>query len=94
MNSGAGAGKFSLAGLFLPAGLLFGWVGWRFRKRNSVLFAAILALFLSGTLMVTGCGASFSQMKVAPGTYTIQVTGVGSNSNITHYQNVTLTITK
>jgi hypothetical protein len=33
-------------------------------------------------------------MKVAPGTYTIQVTGVGANSNITHYQNITLTITK
>jgi hypothetical protein len=94
MNSGTRAGRFSLAGLFLPAGLLFGWVGWRFRKRNSILFTAILALFLSGTLMVTGCGASFSQMKVAPGTYTIQVTGVGSNSNITHYQNITLTITK
>jgi large repetitive protein len=94
MNSGSAAGRFSLAGLFLPAGLLFGWVGWRFRKRNGILFAAILALFLSGTLMVTGCGGSFSQMSVAPGTYTIQITGVGSNSNITHYQNITLTITK
>jgi hypothetical protein len=94
INSGSAGGRFSLAGLFLPAGLLFGWVGWRFRKRNGVLFAAILALFLSGTLMVTGCGASFSQMSVAPGTYTIQITGVGSNSNITHYQNITLTITK
>ena len=94
MNSGSAGGRFSLAGLFLPAGLLFGWVGWRFRKRNGILFAAILALFLSGTLMVTGCGASFSQMSVAPGTYTIQITGVGSNSNITHYQNITLTITK
>ena len=94
MNSRPVGSRFSLAGLFLPAGLLFGWVGWRFRKRNGILFAAILALFLSGTLMVTGCGASFSQMSVAPGTYTIQITGVGSNSNITHYQNITLTITK
>jgi large repetitive protein len=94
MNSGSSVRRFSLAGLFLPAGLLFGWVGSRFRKRNGILFAAILALFLSGTLMVTGCGASFSQMSVAPGTYTIQITGVGSNSNITHYQNITLTITK
>jgi hypothetical protein len=93
-NSGPAESRFSLAGLFLPAGLLFGWVGWRFRKRNGILFAAILALFLSGTLMATGCGASFSQMSAHPGTYTIQITGVGSNSNITHYQNITLTITK
>ena len=46
MNSGRGRKRFSLAGLFLPAGLLFGWVGWKFRKRNGILFAAILALFL------------------------------------------------
>jgi hypothetical protein len=43
-------------------------------------------------MLVTGC-SGFSQSTAAPGTYVIQVTGVGVNSNITHYQNVTLTIT-
>jgi hypothetical protein len=36
---------------------------------------------------------SSSAMAAAPGTYVIQVTGVGSQSNISHYQNVSLTIT-
>ncbi len=84
---------FSLASLFLPTGLLFGWISWRFRKRNALVFSAMLALILSGALLVTGCG-SFSQHSAAPGTYTIQITGVGSNSNITHFQDITLTITK
>jgi large repetitive protein len=93
MNSPRGPAGFSLAGLFLPAGLLFGWIGWRFRKRNAIVFGVMLILCLSGALMVTGCGA-FTQKSAAPGTYIIQVTGVGTSSNITHYQNITLTITK
>ncbi len=93
MNSRSDKGGFSLAGLFLPAGLIFGLIGWRFRKRNAAVFAALMALFLSGAVLVTGCGG-FSQQSAKPGTYTIQVTGVGSNSNISHYQNITLTITK
>jgi large repetitive protein len=84
---------FSLASLFLPAGLFFGWVSWRFRKRNALVFGAFLALFLSGAMLVTGCG-SFTEHSAVPGTYTIQITGVGSNSNITHFQAITLTITK
>jgi sugar lactone lactonase YvrE len=94
MNSASGRGGLSLAGLFLPAGLLFGWIGWRFRKRNAAFFAAALALMLSGAMLVTGCATGFSQRTAAPGTYTIQVNAVGSKSNITHYQNITLTITK
>jgi hypothetical protein len=43
-------------------------------------------------MLVSGC-SGFSQSSAAPGTYVIQVTGVGANSDITHYQNVTLTIT-
>jgi sugar lactone lactonase YvrE len=93
MNSRPGSRGLNLAGLFLPASLFFGWIFWRFRRRHVVLFVAALALFLSGAFLVTGCGG-YSQVTAAPGTYVIQVTGVGVNSNITHYQNVTLTITK
>jgi len=93
MKSGSGKGGFSLAGLFLPAGLFLGWIGWRFRKRNAVFFAVALAVCLSGALAVTGCGG-FTQQSATPGTYTLQVTGVGANSNVTHSQNITVTITK
>jgi LPXTG-motif cell wall-anchored protein len=93
MNTGAGGNGFSLAGLFFPAGLMFGWIGWRFRKKNSVVFGAVLAVLFSGMMMMTGCGG-FSQKSATPGTYSIQITGIGSSSNISHYQTVTLTITK
>jgi sugar lactone lactonase YvrE len=93
VNAASRRGGFSLAGLFVPAGLMLGWIGWRFRKRNAAIFTALLVLALSSAMLVTGCGA-FSQKSAVPGTYTIQVTGVGTNSNITHYQTITLTITK
>jgi sugar lactone lactonase YvrE len=93
MNSSARAG-LSLAGLFLPAGLFLGWVGWRFRKRSAIYFAALMAILLTGSLAVTGCSGGFTQNMAAPGSYTIQINAVGTNSNITHYQNVSLTITK
>jgi len=93
-NASTGKGGLALAALGWPAGLLFGFVLWRFRKRNGAVLAAMLALFLAGAMAVTGCGASFSQATAAPGTYTIQVGGIGTGSNISHYQNVTLTITK
>lgn len=94
MNTGAPPSRgFSLAGLFLPVSCLFGCIVWRLRKRNSIIFGALLIMSLSGALIATGCGG-FSQRSALPGTYTIQVNGVGSDSNITHYQNISLTITK
>jgi sugar lactone lactonase YvrE len=93
MNARPGSRGLSLAGLFLPVGLLFGSVLWRFRKRNAAFFGAVIVLLLSGAMFMTGC-SGMSLSTAAPGTYTIQVTGVGTNSNITHYQNITLTITK
>jgi hypothetical protein len=93
-SNGSTSRGLSLASLGWPASLIFGFVLWRFRKRNAAALVAMLALFLTGALAVTGCGASFSQATAAPGTYTIQVGGVGTASNISHYQNVTLTITK
>ncbi len=83
----------ALATLFWPASILFGLVFWRFRKRSAAALTAALLLFLAGAFAVTGCGG-FSQASAAPGTYTIQVGGVGTGSNVSHYQNLTLTITK
>jgi sugar lactone lactonase YvrE len=94
MNAQPGARGTWMAGLFLPLGIFFGWIVWRFRKRHAAVFALMLVLLLSGAAMlVTGC-SGFTQTSAAPGTYVIQVVGVGASSNITHYQNVTLTITK
>ena len=93
MKAAPRRGGFSLAGLFLPAGLLMGWIGWRFRKRNAALYTALMVVALCGAALVTGCGG-FSQKTAVPGTYTIQVTGVGTASNVSHYQTITLTITK
>jgi hypothetical protein len=67
---------------------------WRFRRRHAGVLSMLLVLVLSGAaLMATGCGG-FTQNTAAPGTYSFQVVGVGTNSNVTEFQNVTLTITK
>jgi sugar lactone lactonase YvrE len=93
MNARPGSRGVSLAGLFLPLSLLFGSLFWRFRRRYAKSMTAVLVLFLGvAALLVTGC-SGFTQSSAAPGTYVIQVTGTGANSNISHYQNVTLTIT-
>jgi hypothetical protein len=84
----------SLAGLFLPLSVLFGCIFWRFRRRYALAMTMSLVLLLgAATQFMTGC-SGFSQSSASPGTYVIQVTGVGANSSITRYENVTLTISK
>jgi hypothetical protein len=94
LNARPGAQSVSLAGLFLPLSVLFGIFFWRFRRRHAATMTAALVLLLGvAAMLVTGC-SGFSQSSATPGTYVIQVTGVGANSDITHYQDVTLTITQ
>ena len=82
-----------LAGVLLPFSLFFGWVFWRFRRRQTGLLTMVLVVVLSAAaLFATGC-SGFSMGSAAPGTYVIQVTGTGTNSNTIHYQDLTLTIT-
>ncbi len=94
MNEKRGARGMTLAGIFLPAALFFPFAFRRFRRRHGFVLTAALALFLSGTLLVSGCAGGFSQSSATPGTYVFQVTALGVNSNVAHYQPVTLTITK
>ena len=94
MNRGSGGRRVALAGLFLPLGLLFGWIFWRMRRRNaSVLTMALVLVLSAASLVAAGCN-SFSQSTAAPGTYVIQVTGTGVNSDVVHYQSLTLDITQ
>jgi hypothetical protein len=92
MNSRA-SGGVSMAGLFLPLSAFFGWLFWRLRKRSTGMLTLVLVLALSaGALLASGCsGVSSSTAK--PGTYVIQVTGTGTTSNVTQYQNISLIIT-
>lgn len=89
-----GGAKTLFAGLTLPLSLLFGCLFWRLRTRQSAVLTS-LALVLLGlaSMAITAC-SGFTQVSATPGTYVIQVTGTGNNSDIVHYQNVSITITK
>jgi hypothetical protein len=94
MNQQSAKRNVAMAGLLLPISLLMGWILWQFRRRHARVWSMVLILALSGAAMLaTGCGG-FTQSSAAPGTYTIQVVGVGATSDVTEYQNVTLTITQ
>jgi hypothetical protein len=100
MNVRAGNRRATLAGLAIrpilsvPLSVFFGLIFWRFRKRNRALFGALSILVLgSAAMLVNGC-SGFSQATATPGNYVIQVTATGTNSNVTHYRNVTLNITQ
>jgi hypothetical protein len=92
-NANPGGMGVSLAGIFLPVGAIFGLLVWRFRRRYKIVLTTVMIFILGGAAMlVSGC-SGLSQSSVTPGTYVIQVIGVGATSGITQYQNVTLTIT-
>lgn len=97
MNAHGGNRGAYLAGLSilsLPITALFGLILWRFRRHHGPAFTVSMLLLLSSAAMlVNGCGG-FTQATAAPGTYVIQITATGVNSDVIHYQNVTLTITK
>jgi hypothetical protein len=93
MNARGDSRGTYLAGLLLPFSLFFGWILWRFRKRHMGLRTMVLVMVLSAAaLLATGC-SGFSMGSAATGTYVIQVTGTGVNTGITHYQNLTVTLT-
>jgi uncharacterized protein YceK len=82
----------ALAGLLLPFSVVFGFFFRRFRRRYASALNAAIAIAL-GVALISGC-SGIKQISAAPGTYVIQVFGAGVNSNVTHFQNVTLTITQ
>jgi hypothetical protein len=53
----------------------------------------LVAALSLGALMATGCN-SFGASTVTPGTYSVVITGIGTQSDTVHYTTLTLTITK
>jgi hypothetical protein len=103
MNARPGNGRANLAGfsfspilsiLSLASCVCFGWILRRFRKRHRAVFTAALVVLLSSAAMVASGCSGFSQATATPGAYVIQITATGTNSDVIHYQNLTLNITK
>jgi len=93
MNDQGGGREALLAGALVSFSLLFGGILWRFRRRHAGVWNVLLAMLLSAaTLLMAGC-SGMSMGSATPGTYVIQVTATGTNTNTVHYQNVTLIIT-
>jgi sugar lactone lactonase YvrE len=99
-NARPGARGAALAGLsILPVLSLsltafFGLVLRRFRKRHRAVWTLMPVMLLSWAAMLANGCSGFSQATATPGTYVIQVTATGANTDVIHYQNVTLNITK
>jgi hypothetical protein len=94
MNAPRTGTRLTLASIFCPFGLLSGLLLWRLRKRSALLKnASLLLLFAASAILMNGCGG-IGKSAAVPGTYTIQVVGVGINSNITQYVSLTVTVTK
>jgi len=86
--------KLYSAGLLLPMAALLGVVTLRRTKRLRSSWLTLMILLVGGFVVsAIGCGG-FTKSSAAPGTYTIQVTGVGQTSSVSSTQDVTLTITK
>jgi hypothetical protein len=78
----------------LPFGALFGLLFWRLRRRYSGVLTVVLVSVLSAAaLLMNGCGG-ITLASAPPGTYVIQVTGTGVNSNVISYGTLTVTVTK
>jgi len=100
-NRASSSRGITLAGLLpglLPFSALFGWLLWRFRRRYAsvltvVLTTGLFAAVSAAALLMNGCGG-ISLESAPPGTYVIQVTGTGVNSNVISYGTLTVTVTK
>jgi large repetitive protein len=88
----AGPSPTLVAAWIFPGSAVFGLIFWRFRRKYSGLFCALLVTVLSGAAFaITGCGG-LTTSGAQPGTYTFQVTADGVKTGMNHSINVTLKI--
>ena len=80
----------SITYALLPASLLTLFAACR---RRILLRLLLMLIAISGlVLVVNGCSGLYPK-STAPGTYTINLSGVGANTTLTHTQAITLTVT-
>ncbi len=81
-----------LATLLWPGAAMLGVLGLGMRKRRRMLGGLLMALAMIGVIgSATGCGSLHVNTTPA-GSYTFQVTGVGTTSGATEAVNVSLTV--
>ena len=91
MNRGMSR-RLLLAGILLPSSLAFGWFFPK-RRRSIGRFVATLSIpiLAAAALAIIGCGAIL-QSTASPGNYVIQVTGIGSSTQVVRTQSLNLKI--
>jgi len=77
----------------LPVGVLFGFMLWITRRNRRALSGLVMLALTALTIGLGGCGA-LQINGVAPGTYNVMVTAVGSKTGITQTAGITLTVTQ
>ena len=76
----------------LPGGLILGFSLSRLRKTNRLFTGLLLTLLAVGSMAITGCGLDVHGTPA--GTYTFNVTAIGTKTAITQSAVMTLTVTK
>ncbi|HEY6413539.1 MAG TPA: Ig-like domain repeat protein [Edaphobacter sp.] len=89
-NESPGSVSFISYALLFPVGLL-ALIG--ARRRGALLRLLLALIAISGlALALNGCSGLYPK-STAPGTYTINLNGVGANTGLAHTQPITLTVT-
>jgi hypothetical protein len=77
----------------LPFGIFTGLLLWGCRKNKRALSGLFMLLIVGATMMVSGCSGLLGK-SAAAGTYTLQVTGVGSMTGVTQSAPTMVTVTQ
>lgn len=86
------ASSIVAASFFLPLSVLCGIVLWRSRARLSLPYLALLLLCTVSGLGLSGCGTSLNLSKTPAGTYNIRVVAAGTQTGISQFATITVTV--
>ncbi|WP_158941571.1 Ig-like domain repeat protein [Granulicella sp. S190] len=78
---------------FLPGGLILALSLLRSRRANRLLSGLLLAMLFTGAMVITGCGG-LDVHGTPAGTYTFNVTAIGSKTAATQSAPMTLTVSQ
>jgi hypothetical protein len=91
LNAAPSDDRIAIAGLLAPFGLLLLFHR-RHRRGWSKRYFALGLLFALACMLISAC-SGITRSSATPGSYTLQITGTGTASNLTRTLNLTLTIT-